>query len=348
MSGDRITLTLPRERDFFRVAHLVVGGLAVRLDLTFENLEDLQVALATVLRESRVARTCLRRRGRCCVRVAVEHDARASIGPFAARASTRSRPRVEDGGPALTRAETVVRLRRPSPSGRRPMGSAEEEQTSGEGKRRADGREERQGAAPPLPRARRPGGPRAADRAVHVARPLARAPLLVPRRAARGSRPDRRDRADQGDRPLRPRPRRRADDLRDAEHHRRDQAPLPRQGLVGARPARPAGAERPALAPRRAADGPARALADDPRARQGRGRRGGGSARGARVGPRVQLARSRPAAAPTRTASSTRSSRSAPRSTSTRSPRTARCSRRASACSTSGSGRSCTCASSRA
>src|SRR5690349_25048348 len=47
---------------------------------------------------------------------------------------------------------------------------------------------------------------------------LARAALFVPRRAARGSRPDRCDRPDQGDRPLRPRARRRADDVRDAEH----------------------------------------------------------------------------------------------------------------------------------
>ena len=207
---------------------------------------------------------------------------------------------------------------------------------------------ERQGPAAPLPRARRPRRARAADRAVHVARPLARAALLLPRRAARGPRPDRRDRPDQGDRPLRPQPRRRADDLRDAEHHRRDQAPLPRPRLVGARPARPAGAERPALAPGRAADRPARPLADDPRAREGGGRRGGGGARGARERPRVQLALALGRrGGTTRTASSTRSSRSAPRSTSTRSPRTARCSRRASACSTSASGRSSTCASSR-
>jgi hypothetical protein len=46
---DEIRLTLPRDRDFFRIAHLVVGGLAVRLDLTFEHLEDLQLALAGLL-----------------------------------------------------------------------------------------------------------------------------------------------------------------------------------------------------------------------------------------------------------------------------------------------------------
>jgi hypothetical protein len=46
---DEITLTLPREPDFHRVAHLVLGGLAVRLDLTIENLEDLQLALDSIL-----------------------------------------------------------------------------------------------------------------------------------------------------------------------------------------------------------------------------------------------------------------------------------------------------------
>lgn len=46
---DEITLTIPRDRDFQRVAHLVVGGLALRLDLTIETLEDLQLALSTIL-----------------------------------------------------------------------------------------------------------------------------------------------------------------------------------------------------------------------------------------------------------------------------------------------------------
>ncbi len=52
LSGDRIVLDLPRDRPFFRIAHLVLGGLAVRLDLTFEHLEDLQLALASVLERS--------------------------------------------------------------------------------------------------------------------------------------------------------------------------------------------------------------------------------------------------------------------------------------------------------
>jgi hypothetical protein len=49
---DEITLTLPRDADFHRVAHLVLGGLAVRLDLTVENLEDLQIALDSLLGSS--------------------------------------------------------------------------------------------------------------------------------------------------------------------------------------------------------------------------------------------------------------------------------------------------------
>jgi hypothetical protein len=47
--ADEIILTIPREPDFHRVAHLVLGGLAVRLNLTIENLEDLQIALDSVL-----------------------------------------------------------------------------------------------------------------------------------------------------------------------------------------------------------------------------------------------------------------------------------------------------------
>jgi len=46
---DEITLTLPNEREFHRVAQLVLGGLAVRLDLTIETLEDLQLGLSAIL-----------------------------------------------------------------------------------------------------------------------------------------------------------------------------------------------------------------------------------------------------------------------------------------------------------
>jgi hypothetical protein len=47
--SDEIRLTLPAQEDFHPVAHLVVGGLAARRDVTFEDLEDLQVAFEALL-----------------------------------------------------------------------------------------------------------------------------------------------------------------------------------------------------------------------------------------------------------------------------------------------------------
>lgn len=76
MSADEITLHLPRERPFFGVAHLVVGGLAVRLDLSFEQLEDLQVALGELLEQRETEREIT-------VSVRVEGDTiHALVGPF--------------------------------------------------------------------------------------------------------------------------------------------------------------------------------------------------------------------------------------------------------------------------
>lgn len=49
MNGDEISLTLPADDAFHRVAHLVLGGLAVRLDLTYERLEDLELAIDALL-----------------------------------------------------------------------------------------------------------------------------------------------------------------------------------------------------------------------------------------------------------------------------------------------------------
>jgi hypothetical protein len=46
---DQITLTIPREPDFHRVAQLVLSGVAIRLDLTVESLEDLQLAFDSLL-----------------------------------------------------------------------------------------------------------------------------------------------------------------------------------------------------------------------------------------------------------------------------------------------------------
>lgn len=47
--SDTIRLALPASEDLVGVAMLVLGGLAVRLDLTFENLEDLELAVESLL-----------------------------------------------------------------------------------------------------------------------------------------------------------------------------------------------------------------------------------------------------------------------------------------------------------
>jgi hypothetical protein len=47
--SDEVTLVVPADEEFRPIVHLVVGGLAVRLDLTMDTLEDLQVALDALL-----------------------------------------------------------------------------------------------------------------------------------------------------------------------------------------------------------------------------------------------------------------------------------------------------------
>jgi hypothetical protein len=47
--GDRIALTLPGERRSIGIVRLFVGGLAARLGLGYEAMDDLQLALESVL-----------------------------------------------------------------------------------------------------------------------------------------------------------------------------------------------------------------------------------------------------------------------------------------------------------
>ena len=87
MSVDEISLTLPADEAFHRVAHLVLGGLAVRLDLTFENLEDLELALDALLERCRDG-------GNVTLRVRVlDGQLQTAVGPF-----TSVRAELEEGG----------------------------------------------------------------------------------------------------------------------------------------------------------------------------------------------------------------------------------------------------------
>ena len=86
MRVDEISLTLPADDAFRRVAHLVLGGLAVRLDLTYESLEDLELALDTLLERSP-------QDDDVTVRVRVEGDElRTTVSPVPAGRPARARP----------------------------------------------------------------------------------------------------------------------------------------------------------------------------------------------------------------------------------------------------------------
>lgn len=87
MTADEICLTLPADDAFHGVAHLVLGGLAARLNLSFETLEDLELALDALLERPNDGREVT-------VRVFVENDElRTIVGPF-----TSVRADLEEGG----------------------------------------------------------------------------------------------------------------------------------------------------------------------------------------------------------------------------------------------------------
>ncbi|HEY5694204.1 MAG TPA: hypothetical protein VIR14_06825 [Gaiellaceae bacterium] len=73
---DEIRLVIPAEEDFRPIAHLVTGGLAARLDVTYDDLDDLQVGIEALLglRDDR---------GDLVVSLSADDGVlRASLGPF--------------------------------------------------------------------------------------------------------------------------------------------------------------------------------------------------------------------------------------------------------------------------
>jgi len=75
--ADEITLTIPRRPEFRRVASFVLGGLAARLNLTIESLEDIQLALDALLARAEGPD------GEVTVRLIVRDDALVTrVGPL--------------------------------------------------------------------------------------------------------------------------------------------------------------------------------------------------------------------------------------------------------------------------
>ena len=117
MTPDEITLTMPRDRAFYSVAHLVLGGLGIRLNLTIEHLEDLQLAVDAVLERAREEE-------HVTIAVSVlDGGSRRRSAPCAtacARSSRRPRARTSACGGSSTRSSTASSSRR----GRAATGSS--------------------------------------------------------------------------------------------------------------------------------------------------------------------------------------------------------------------------------
>ena len=98
---DVVTLQLPREREFFGVAHLVLGGLGARLDLTYDVLEDMTTAIDELLSRREATDDVT-------LSVAIEDGAIiATVGPFGGRVADELH--APDEGLGLRRVlETVV------------------------------------------------------------------------------------------------------------------------------------------------------------------------------------------------------------------------------------------------
>ena len=89
----RIELQIPNRRPYHGVARLVLGGLAARHELSYETLEDLQLALVTVLEGDGYATG-----DEVCVELDVSEDAvTMSIGPLDGHA-VRAEPRARVAG----------------------------------------------------------------------------------------------------------------------------------------------------------------------------------------------------------------------------------------------------------
>ena len=83
---DTVTLGFPRDARFYPVARLVVGGLAAPMEMGYDALDDLQLAISSLLDN-----TSLAVEGDVELRLAVDGDQlHASIGPFGGGSASRA------------------------------------------------------------------------------------------------------------------------------------------------------------------------------------------------------------------------------------------------------------------
>ena len=101
LTGDKIAVTIPGDDGFEDVAQLVLAGVAARLNLSFESLDDLGTALATLLE----------RRGGAELTVELEVGddvVVASVGPFAGESLVHELEQPSEGVGLRRVLETIV------------------------------------------------------------------------------------------------------------------------------------------------------------------------------------------------------------------------------------------------
>jgi hypothetical protein len=99
---DRIVLTIPRDEGFENVAQLVLAGVAARINLTYDVMDDLGTAFAALLERRG-------EEGDLTVELEVGDDlVTAALGPFRGDALRAELERQDDGVGLRRVLETVV------------------------------------------------------------------------------------------------------------------------------------------------------------------------------------------------------------------------------------------------
>ena len=112
--SDTVALSFPRDSRYYPVARLVVGGMAAPLQMSYDALDDLQLAISSLLDHEELATTATSEDGLGDVRLRLEVDEQqlvAALGSFATGSLDRAfeRSAAQGGEMGLQRLlDTIV------------------------------------------------------------------------------------------------------------------------------------------------------------------------------------------------------------------------------------------------
>ncbi len=112
--SDTVALSFPRDSRYYAVARLVVGGMAAPLQMSYDALDDLQLAISSLLDHEELATTSTAADGLGDVQLRLEvdeHQLVAGLGAFATGSLDRAfeRSAAQGGEMGLQRLlDTIV------------------------------------------------------------------------------------------------------------------------------------------------------------------------------------------------------------------------------------------------